>query len=122
MAASAETERTAPRWLSCLLNLSAIVRSCSITIAGTKDSVRLPLEVCVRDNGPGVPEDIRSHLFDPFVTTKVSGNGLGLALVAKVVGEHGGIVECDSVPRRTVFRLLLPLQTTREVIAGTEEA
>jgi two-component system, NtrC family, nitrogen regulation sensor histidine kinase GlnL len=93
-----------------------------MAVAGTKDSVRLPLEVCVRDNGPGVPEDIRSHLFDPFVTTKVSGNGLGLALVAKVVGEHGGIVECDSVPRRTVFRLLLPLQTTREVIAGTEEA
>jgi two-component system, NtrC family, nitrogen regulation sensor histidine kinase GlnL len=93
-----------------------------MAITGTKDSVRLPLEVCVRDNGPGVPEDIRSHLFDPFVTTKVSGNGLGLALVAKVVGEHGGIVECDSVPRRTVFRLLLPLQTTREAIAGTEEA
>ncbi len=93
-----------------------------MAIAGTKDSVRLPLEVCVRDNGPGVPEDIRSHLFDPFVTTKVSGNGLGLALVAKVVGEHGGIVECDSVSRRTVFRLLLPLQTTREAIAGTEEA
>jgi two-component system, NtrC family, nitrogen regulation sensor histidine kinase GlnL len=93
-----------------------------MSIAGTKDSVRLPLEVCVRDNGPGVPEDIRSHLFDPFVTTKASGNGLGLALVAKVVGEHGGIVECDSVPRRTVFRLLLPLQTARETIAGTEEA
>jgi two-component system, NtrC family, nitrogen regulation sensor histidine kinase GlnL len=93
-----------------------------MAIAGSKDSVRLPLEVCVRDNGPGVPEDIRSHLFDPFVTTKVSGNGLGLALVAKVVGEHGGIVECDSVPRRTVFRLLLPLQTTREAISGTEEA
>jgi two-component system, NtrC family, nitrogen regulation sensor histidine kinase GlnL len=93
-----------------------------MAITGTKDSVRLPLEVCVRDNGPGVPEDIRSHLFDPFVTTKVSGNGLGLALVAKVVGEHGGIVECDSVPRRTVFRLLLPLQTTREINAGTEEA
>ncbi len=93
-----------------------------MAIAGTKDSVRLPLEVCVRDNGPGVPEDIRSHLFDPFVTTKLSGNGLGLALVAKVVGEHGGIVECDSVPRRTVFRLLLPLQTTRETISGTEEA
>ncbi len=93
-----------------------------MAIAGTKDSVRLPLEVCVRDNGPGVPEDIRSHLFDPFVTTKVSGNGLGLALVAKVIGEHGGIVECDSVSRRTVFRLLLPLQTTREATAGTEEA
>ncbi len=93
-----------------------------MTIAGGGDSVRLPLEVCVRDNGPGVPEDIRLHLFDPFVTTKASGNGLGLALVAKVVGEHGGMVECDSVPRRTVFRLLLPLQTTREANAGIDEA
>jgi two-component system, NtrC family, nitrogen regulation sensor histidine kinase GlnL len=93
-----------------------------MAVAGAKESVRLPLEVCVRDNGPGVSEDIRSHLFDPFVTTKSSGNGLGLALVAKVVGEHGGIVECDSVPKRTVFRLLLPLQTARETISGTEEA
>jgi two-component system, NtrC family, nitrogen regulation sensor histidine kinase GlnL len=93
-----------------------------MSVAGSKESVRLPLEVCVRDNGPGVPDDIRSHLFDPFVTTKSSGNGLGLALVAKVVGEHGGIVECDSVPKRTVFRLLLPLQTAREAMSGTEEA
>ena len=93
-----------------------------MAVSGSTDRVRLPLEVCVRDNGPGSPEDIRPHLFDPFVTTKSSGNGLGLALVAKVVGEHGGIVECDSVPRRTVFRLLLPLQTGRESGTGTEEA
>jgi two-component system, NtrC family, nitrogen regulation sensor histidine kinase GlnL len=93
-----------------------------MSVAGSSERVRLPLEVCVRDNGPGVPEDIRAHLFDPFVTTKASGNGLGLALVAKVVGEHGGIVECDSVPKRTVFRLLLPLQTTREHSAGTDDA
>jgi two-component system, NtrC family, nitrogen regulation sensor histidine kinase GlnL len=93
-----------------------------MSVPGSSERVRLPLEVCVRDNGPGVPEDIRAHLFDPFVTTKASGNGLGLALVAKVVGEHGGIVECDSVPKRTVFRLLLPLQTTREAGLGTEDA
>ncbi|MCA3562782.1 MAG: two-component sensor histidine kinase [Methylocystis sp.] len=93
-----------------------------MAVSGSTDRVRLPLEVCVRDNGPGIPEDIRPHLFDPFVTTKSSGNGLGLALVAKVVGEHGGIVECDSVPRRTVFRLMLPLQIARESGTGTEEA
>jgi len=83
---------------------------------GSGERVRLPLELCVRDNGPGVPDDIRQHLFDPFVTTKASGNGLGLALVAKVVGEHGGIVECESAPKRTTFRLLLPLQTGRDAL------
>jgi two-component system, NtrC family, nitrogen regulation sensor histidine kinase GlnL len=89
-----------------------------IAVPGSTERVRLPLEVCVRDNGPGVPEDIRQNLFDPFVTTKVSGNGLGLALTAKVVGDHGGIVECESQPRRTVFRLLLPIETTRDAEAG----
>jgi two-component system, NtrC family, nitrogen regulation sensor histidine kinase GlnL len=86
-----------------------------MAVPGTGERVRLPLEVCVRDNGPGVPADIRQNLFDPFVTTKTTGNGLGLALTAKVVGDHGGIVECESAPKRTVFRLLLPLQTARDV-------
>ena len=48
------------------------------------------------------------HLFDPFVTTKPSGSGLGLALVAKIIGDHGGIIECESQPRRTTFRILMP--------------
>ncbi len=68
----------------------------------------LPLEVTVRDNGAGVPADLLPHIFDPFVTTKARGSGLGLALVAKILGDHGGVIECDSVPRRTVFRVLLP--------------
>ena len=79
-----------------------------LSLPGSKTRVSLPLEFCVRDNGPGVPEDLMPHLFDPFVTTKPTGTGLGLALVAKIVGDHGGIIECESQPRRTTFRVLMP--------------
>jgi two-component system nitrogen regulation sensor histidine kinase GlnL len=83
-----------------------------LSVPGKKSRVSLPLEFCVRDNGPGVPEDLLPNLFDPFVTTKASGSGLGLALVAKIVGDHGGIIECESQPRRTTFRVLLPMFNT----------
>jgi two-component system, NtrC family, nitrogen regulation sensor histidine kinase GlnL len=87
-----------------------------LSMPGSKTRVSLPLEFCVRDNGQGVPEDLMPHLFDPFVTTKPTGSGLGLALVAKIVGDHGGIIECESQARRTVFRVLMPIYSGDGVV------
>jgi two-component system nitrogen regulation sensor histidine kinase GlnL len=80
-----------------------------LSVPGSQARVSLPLEIAVEDNGAGVPADLMPHLFDPFVTTKPSGTGLGLALVAKIIGDHGGVIECDSRPRFTVFRALMPM-------------
>jgi two-component system nitrogen regulation sensor histidine kinase GlnL len=80
-----------------------------LSVAGSREKISLPLEFCVHDNGPGVPSDLLPHLFDPFITTKTNGSGLGLALVAKIIGGHGGIVECDSQASRTTFRVLMPM-------------
>ena len=76
-----------------------------IAVPGSRTRVDLPLFVAVRDNGPGIPEDIRQHLFEPFVTSKTSGSGLGLSLVAKIVGAHGGLIEVSSRPGRTDHHL-----------------
>lgn len=78
-------------------------------IPGVQDRVDLPLEVSVVDNGPGIPSDIEDHIFDPFVSAKVNGTGLGLALVAKIIGDHGGIIECSSNKGLTAFRTRLPI-------------
>jgi two-component system nitrogen regulation sensor histidine kinase GlnL len=89
-----------------------------LSVPGSQARVSLPLEIAVEDNGAGVPPDLMPHLFDPFVTTKPSGTGLGLALVAKIVGDHGGIIECDSRPRQTVFRTLMPMSESEAAHGG----
>lgn len=73
----------------------------------------LPLQVSISDNGAGVPEGLRRDLFEPFVTSKTTGSGLGLSLVSKIVADHGGVVEFDSDPGWTTFRVLLPVWSDR---------
>ena len=80
-----------------------------IAVQGVSERISLPLEIIIEDNGPGVAPDMVPILFDPFVTTKANGSGLGLALVAKIIGDHGGVVDMDSRPGRTRFRILLPV-------------
>ena len=71
-------------------------------------TARLPLQVEVTDDGPGLPPDIAADVFDPFVSGRENGTGLGLALVAKLARQNGGWIGVDSRPGRTTFRLSLP--------------
>ncbi len=80
-----------------------------LTVGGSRDRLALPLEVSVRDNGAGVSPEMNASMFEPFVSSKPKGAGLGLAIVSKIVSDHGGTIECESEPRRTVFRLRLPM-------------
>lgn len=92
-----------------------------LSVAGSTERVSLPLEVCVHDNGPGVPDELLPHIFEPFVTSKPSGRGLGLALVAKIVRDHGGVVECKPRSNRgTTFRILLPMMPHDEHSVGDQ--
>jgi two-component system, NtrC family, nitrogen regulation sensor histidine kinase GlnL len=91
-----------------------------LSLPGSRSKVALPLEFCIKDNGPGVSDDLMPNLFDPFVTTKPTGSGLGLALAAKIIGDHGGIIECESQPRRTIFRVLMPKFTGDDAEPGGE--
>jgi two-component system nitrogen regulation sensor histidine kinase GlnL len=80
-----------------------------LSASSGRGRANLPLFISVRDNGPGIPEDIRRHLFEPFISTKATGSGLGLALVAKIVADHGGLIDVESRPGRTEFRIHLPV-------------
>jgi two-component system nitrogen regulation sensor histidine kinase GlnL len=70
---------------------------------------RLALELHIQDNGPGVPEEIRDRIFHPLVSGRDGGSGLGLTLAQTFVSQHQGTIECESVPGRTIFKLLIPL-------------
>ena len=99
---------------------TAYQRGVAIAVQGTSQRLNLPLMVAIQDNGPGIPDDLKDHLFDPFVTTKAEGSGLGLSLVAKIVGDHGGLIGFESEPRRTVFKISLPIHA-EPVATGDSE-
>ena len=74
-----------------------------------KQRFRLALELHIENNGPGVPEDIRERIFYPLVSGREGGSGLGLTLAQTFVQQHQGMIECDSEPGRTIFRIVIPL-------------
>lgn len=106
---AAEALTTAEQMAPEITLFTAFQHGTWLNIPGGDQRLHLPLVVTVRDNGPGIPDDIRPNLFDPFVTSKATGSGLGLALVAKIVSDHAGMVEVESRPGRTEFRLHLPI-------------
>lgn len=69
----------------------------------------LPLQIEIIDDGPGLPPEIAADIFEPFVSGRENGTGLGLALVSKIISEHEGWITVDSVPGRTIFRISLPV-------------
>ena len=80
-----------------------------LSAGAMRTQLHVPIQVEIIDNGPGISPDIRDHIFDPFVTAKAGGSGLGLAMVASGVADHGGMVEVDSARGGTVFRINFPL-------------
>jgi len=81
---------------------------------GSYSKESLPLQVSVIDNGIGVPEQIRDDIYEPFVTSKATGSGLGLSLVSKIISDHGGVIEYSRVKNRTVFSVLLPVWVSNQ--------
>jgi two-component system nitrogen regulation sensor histidine kinase GlnL len=74
-----------------------------------KQRYRLALELHVIDNGPGVPESIKDRIFFPLISGREGGSGLGLTLAQTFVQQHHGMIECESAPGRTDFKILIPL-------------
>ena len=94
-----------------------------IKVRTARGTESLPLQVTISDNGAGVPDELKPHIFEPFVTSKAKGTGLGLALVSKVIADHGGVISCESTPGFTTFRMLLPVASAEDVAEdATEDA
>lgn len=93
----------------------------SVKVGGSGDRLGLPLMITIQDNGIGIPSELLDNLFDPFVTTKSNGTGLGLAFVAKAIADHGGFVEVETIPRLTTFRVMLPMFDSKNFHDGQND-
>jgi two-component system nitrogen regulation sensor histidine kinase GlnL len=123
-----DVEADAEQLTQAVLN---IVRNAAQALAATHDPVitlktrvaryvmlarrlhRLALQVDVGDNGPGIPPALRERIFFPLVSGREGGSGLGLTIAQTYVAQHGGTIDCESEPGRTVFRILLPMDDGR---------
>jgi two-component system nitrogen regulation sensor histidine kinase GlnL len=104
-------EAASPNNCEIILKTAYQQHSVRFAIPGSTSRTHLPLVISVEDNGEGIPAELQEHLFDAFVTSKSNGTGLGLAVVAKMVTDHGGIIEFDSQPGKTIFRVILPMSS-----------
>src|SRR5207244_1485206 len=89
-----------------------------VTLAKKRHRVALALSVA--DNGPGIPAAIRDRIFYPLVSGREGGNGLGLTLAQAFIAQHEGVIECESIPGKTVFTIVLPLGSRLPVLPGSE--
>ena len=93
----------------------------SVKVGGAGGRLGLPLMINIQDNGIGIPSELIDNLFDPFVTTKSNGTGLGLAFVAKAIADHGGFVEVETTPRLTSFKVMLPMFDSKHSYNGQQD-
>jgi two-component system nitrogen regulation sensor histidine kinase GlnL len=92
-----------------------------VTTENSRKLIHLPLQIAITDSGKGVPDDLQAHIFEPFVSSKSNGSGLGLAMVASVTADHGGAIAMQSTPQGSVFTLNLPITQSYIEADGTGE-
>ena len=92
-----------------------------VTTETSRKLIHLPLQIAITDSGSGVSDDLQAHIFEPFVSNKSGGSGLGLAMVASVIADHGGAIAMHSSPQGSCFTLNLPItQGYNDAASGGE--
>tara|TARA_Y100000590_G_scaffold470715_1_gene668341 strand:+ start:1337 stop:2425 length:1089 start_codon:yes stop_codon:yes gene_type:complete len=89
---------------------SAFTSSMAINLPTSKEKIKVPLTFTIEDNGGGIPDEILENIFDPFITNKVDGKGLGLTIVSKIIQDHGAVIECELTEKGTKMILQFPMK------------